>query len=373
MHIHPSILPVDFQEPPDCNTGAANTQSKPPKPQEPRRVLIDDYAATFPAGPLKPLIEALGWSLSEVVFMDYGRYGYRQSAQIGHTVILFDGTPAMGISIQMQGKAMAEELARRGPAGLLEFMRTVRDLGGKETRCDVALDVFDVGDVDVQRVREELPNARRGSSKRKYIEEFDDNNGGKRTGATQYIGSTSSHCFLRVYDKAEEQGVDYPWVRWEVQARDAIARQIVDWLLDYEMELGTVVHGLLKGLVTFTEPSESDSNKARWPVAAWWEEFLGDVKKLKLPPLEVIRKTLDEVVQTLERQYGAILGAVSQAAPTSEWFDAWMKSVVERGVVRFKQKHRDLVHETRRIRSYRESLWEDAWGPDYGMLVSAGA
>jgi hypothetical protein len=68
-----------------------------------------------------------------------------------------------------------------------------------------------------------------------------------RDGVTVYLGSRQGERFLRVYDKAAEQGADYPWTRIELELKGDQARRAARDLVTHP--IGEVAAVLTRELV----------------------------------------------------------------------------------------------------------------------------
>ena len=230
-----------------------------------------------------------------------GRY-YKSQLRCGHISIYYDGAAGMGIHVSMSGQGCREYEGRFGDVWE-ELLAKVFLAGGHFPRLDGAIDDFS-GSFTVEQIEGKVKMRELKSlfKKSRGITDYDlSKEPGKGEGKTQYFGSTASDTQIRIYDKAAEQGVNYSWVRTELECRnekaDELARHIIagDWL-------GRIISGVLKNYVNFLEPSD-DSNKARWSVCSWWDKFLGDVEKLRL--------SVQKAVQTIEKKKNWLIKSVS--------------------------------------------------------------
>lgn len=147
------------------------------------------------------------------------RFGY-SSAMIhpfGHYVMTNQGRPEMGVHLAYTGRAL-RAIAEQGieASSLVQWFV---ESGANITRLDLAIDVFDV-EIDPMalaqcaRVKTEPGTARKWS----FVKGHDN-------GCTAYVGSRKSEKFLRIYDKAAEQGRnDILWTRFELELKGDSAR-----------------------------------------------------------------------------------------------------------------------------------------------------
>lgn len=72
-----------------------------------------------------------------------------------------------------------------------------------------------------------------------------------------YFGSPRSDRRVRIYNKAKEQGIETPWVRFEFQLRNDNA---TSFLLNYfqEKHIGKTFYGMMHNYLNFTQPSVMD-------------------------------------------------------------------------------------------------------------------
>ncbi|WP_214796718.1 replication initiation factor domain-containing protein, partial [Exiguobacterium sp. EHD646] len=155
----------------------------------------------------------------------------------------------------------------------------------------------------------------------------------------------------RFYDKLLEQvsknkklneDVDH-WTRVEVQLRKEHANAVALIIAKQERDIGGVVKGILHNYVAFCVKSKVDSNKARWKVSKFWEEFLDGVSKLALsqvaPDLSIQRSE-----DWIKRQATATLAMLYTA------FDGDMTSFMNYlidGTNKMDDKHLEIINRFR--------------------------
>jgi len=146
---------------------------------------------------------------------------------------------------------------------------------GKATRIDLAVDVKR-GFLDILSLECDFRTLRVSTRAEEGLYYA----GSRKRGETLYIGSTSAHRRLRVYDKSAEQGKDYEWTRIELQLRGVAAAKTAQYLaatsnpekdiprliLDFA-DFGNnrdwiLVMGCEKIKIGITEPSIS--NREKW-------------------------------------------------------------------------------------------------------------
>jgi phage replication initiation protein len=301
---------------------------------------------------LHELLLDLGLPADEASPMDHGHHGYRAGLRVGKAVVLYDGQPGMGVHLSMMGEACGDYAARHGVTAWQHFARQVLARGGTPTRGDLAIDDF-TGAVTVDQMLAEARAGRTRTRARKaqHVTEFDlagdEAPAGAAHGGTLYIGKRTSRVMVRAYDKGAQQGTAYPWLRVELELKRERAAELFH-LLAADRDPGELAAGFLRDTLAFVQPT-GDSNRARWPLAAWWDAWLGDVARLKFTALERVARSLEETRRNLERQYAPALAAIAQAAAAPENFLAWVRSTVREGAARMKDHHHAMVDEARRI------------------------
>jgi len=112
--------------------------------------------------------------------------------------------------------------------------------GWKPTRIDVAFDIHDSG-VTVRQMHEEYTADDRGRMIRSVgLKE-------SRTGATFTVGARSSEKYLRIYDKAGEQGVRGDWVRVEIELKGDAAIEYAGDIATDDSSASVLIAPLLSG------------------------------------------------------------------------------------------------------------------------------
>ena len=216
-----------------------------------------------------------------------GHYGYNQAHFCGGIWVMWDGyRDDMGICVEMSGQGCRQFET----SSCKSFAQLFEEICGDEkqfhvTRLDVAYDDVDKegdGLLDIVKI---CKSAYMG----KYISKFskshpevdcEPDTDGKVTRAHScYFGSPQSELRIRFYDKSQERGgLDYHWVRCELQLR----RDRALAFLKLKETWGERFFGVLNNYLRFIVPSKTDSNRRRAPSPAWWDKFLQYVGKIQL-------------------------------------------------------------------------------------------
>jgi len=139
------------------------------------------------------------------------------------------------------------------------------------TRIDIAVDYAPFTPMHLNEAYKQNfinTRVRRGGRGRRFIESDDGN--------TFYLGSPKSDTMLRCYD---QRG----FTRVEMQLRRKRAKRFFEELLMRdEQELGDLAIGVIRSHVDFVIPSGTDSNKSRWELLPFWQDFVNGIKKVRL-------------------------------------------------------------------------------------------
>lgn len=211
---------------------------------------LDWFECTIPRGRREyGIIYPDGWTTRSVEGKPLNGYNHCSLFADGRTEMYHDSQQCMGVHVTITGKPLAvlcpnEESERQ----MIEHFQSI---GGKITRLDCAVDVFDkpldfselynlvcAGDYEC-RLRKEP----------QYTHE-------PTEGDCMYFGRFKSSVCTRIYDKAKEQKVEKTWVRIETVFRHARANNA-----GTAYRTGGTIAGLCAGHV-------------RIPKLQWWSEVM---------------------------------------------------------------------------------------------------
>lgn len=269
---------------------------------------------------VKDMIEFLGYSEKDFQVLPKGANGYAKVYRLkGYPVsVMSDGNEGMGIHVVVTGSAIEDVLHHyrktlviSTPFGskavnmsdfnstiMLDFLGDIKRIGWL-TRLDLALDDLGGQFFSVEDFRKHLDNLEVVSKFRTFRDVYESTLARESTGHTIYLGSRQSEVMLRIYDKQleqnrkvekEEDKIQYPWVRWELELKNQRANIAVDYLIR-RMSLGEVITEILNNYVRVV--TLDDSNRSRCSVNPIWERFICTVKKLALY-VEEAKKTIQE-------------------------------------------------------------------------------
>lgn len=135
-----------------------------------------------------------------------------------------------------------------------------------------------------------------------------------------YFGSEKSDRFLRIYNKALEQGIpDTDWLRFEFQLRNDNATSFyLNW--EQRRDIGEVYSGMLIDYLRFVDiprgwtkkeflEAKANRNQARFYTAKWWQDFVGDTERIKQLYLPGEEYNLGKIERYLEHNAGSNIRA----------------------------------------------------------------
>lgn len=174
--------------------------------------------------------------------MDAALRGYRSAVQMipdGRIVAWDDERPEMGHHVRYTGQCL-NKVRKLQQVTDIEILKLHAEQAGKITRLDLALDAYDSG-LDILKLYN-LAMSGDCATRSRTIGYFE-KNGAKTT----YVGSRSSECMLRIYEKAAKEG-DYEtdWIRLELELKSSKAQQVMKMLLGQGMNYASIVRGLIR-------------------------------------------------------------------------------------------------------------------------------
>lgn len=185
-----------------------------------------------------------------------------------------------GCCVEMSGQGCRAYETYSGRS-MSDLIARVRSAGLSVSRVDIAYDDFS-GVIDLDRMAAQAHDFHFTSRlQARKIVDASEVSDLELSGLTVSHGSKSSRIYIRCYDKRVERNAYniFPhWVRLEVQLRDGNALGF----LDAPGDLGSKFSGLLRQYLLYRDPVPGDSNKRRWKVSPWWENFLGSAAALSV-------------------------------------------------------------------------------------------
>jgi len=303
--------------------------------REDQRAILD-YLTYTTDGELEDIKNTL--PMFEFAEIKRGGYGYKSCLRAEGASIYYDGSPGMGIYVQISGSG-CRSMENSGGFDWQAFL-SIRYLEGVSfTRADGAVDDF-TGKITVDFIKAEVEAKNYSSHLRKISESRDTeslNNHWITTKNIFYIGSMQSNTSVKIYDKALQTGQETPWTRFEVTYRNEKAQAFINAIIDNQ-NLGQVIAATIRDAIDFKEPS-SDGNKCRRVTAEWWLEFLGGVERLKLS-IAPVKRTIEKLEEWLDHQCAAAMATLTKYHGGD--ID-WLLKIVNKGRWRMKPRHYQLL------------------------------
>ena len=300
--------------------------------------LIDWLSVTFHGVQTWDVINILGLSGVDWVQSHSFVNGYPLELCFGHIHIRYgadnpdlytDPSKArsdMGISLDLSGQG-CREFETYSTKSWQDFIRDIFRCGGvlgarmNITRLDLAYDDHS-GLLNIWQMRRDIEDRNYISKSKKSMVIWSDNQETDVQGLTLEVGSKKSPVLIRIYDKAAERGYkqEKHWIRVELQLRHDRAGEAMKLLYQRE-SIGMVASGIIRNYLMFATPT-SDSNRARWPIAEYWQRVLEGMEKLRVWSAPGEEYNFSKVENHLVYQYGQILLAYKMIhGDTSTLFD----------------------------------------------------
>lgn len=185
-----------------------------------------------------------------------------------------------------------------------------------------------------------------------------------RGGWTVYVGAPSSDHMVRYYDKHAESGGKIDAWRWEVQARDAYARNCYGWIKENCEDasgeiLAASLFRLLVGAVGFLDRSRS-VRRERCPRLPWWDKFISGAIAAAIPARPVRLPSLARGIAWLRDQVAPTLATIREAMPPAA-LRSFLGTILEEGRGRMSPMRRAVVVAA-----------QDGWDELAALLVDGG-
>lgn len=213
-------------------------------------------------------------------------YHYRGALRFAHITVYYNGTPQMGMCVEMTGQGCQEYCSSLKDPGAI--IRLFHCLGTSDSvaRLDIAFDDHD-GPLDLDLILQKA-DASEIRTRCQTIRSFKSHTGNKAS--TLYIGSEKSEYMARIYNKAAETNTDGHWIRAEETLRKNLANIFIRNFLnsvdpttpmDDQLECFAQQGAqLFLGRIAFID--KDDSNISRCSVCEWWTGFLETATPLKI-------------------------------------------------------------------------------------------
>lgn len=116
-----------------------------------------------------------------------------------------------------------------------------------------------------------------------------------------YFGAPASDKRLRIYNKALERKVSYPWIRVELQLRKDSAESFINNWFKFD-DLGYTYSGVLKNFLRFVTKPYNGMNSDRYKTSPFWSKLIGNCEKIKTYLVGGLEYNLDSLERYVEKQ-----------------------------------------------------------------------
>ena len=253
----------------------------------------------------------------------------------------------MGISLDMSGQGCREfeSWSNKSWQDLItDIFRCGGVLGArmKITRLDLAYDDHS-GLLNIWRMKRDVEDRNYISKSKKSMIIWSDDQETDIHGLTLEIGSKKSPVLIRIYDKAAERGYKHEkhWIRVELQLRQERAQEAMKLLYQRE-SIGMVASGIVRNYCMFVTPT-ADTNRARWPIAEYWQRVLDGFEKLRVWVAPGEEYNFSKTKNQLVHQYGQVFQVIYQLSEGGN-LDAFYALCCE-AHVELKPKYKQVIEE----------------------------
>lgn len=331
-----NISPYDFMDrehvPPSSNRGAQNTS------QSGLIAVVDWLSITFKTE--KNITEIISlMDLENAYFLETnGQYGYKKGLVNNGIFLFYEGSPDMGIHLQLTGSGCRYLEQIIDGFNWYNFFQRLSNFDINVTRLDIALDDFKKI-LSIPVLRKKIKNGECISRfKKARLMETVELNDGSTGGQTIYFGSPTSQIQIRFYEKNHEmknKGIDHDheyWNRYEIQLRKERAEKLFYMIGDKNNDdFVSEVKGILNNYIRFVN-RKNTKNKSRWPVYKAWKKFINDVDKIKLTISEAEKDIFDSY-EWIKKQTAPTLAMLVEAGLTD------ISEIIDNGKTRLKDTH----------------------------------
>lgn len=233
-----------------------------------------------------------------------GARGYKDRLYFNAISIHFNGRPDMGVWCEMSGQGCrAFESLTQLPGKWEDLFTRINESGANITRLDVAYDDHS-GLLDIDELIQDT-RKKEYVSKSDYWEILESSKG-----QTLQFGSPQSDVLIRIYDKAAEKhcAPGEHWIRCELQLR----RERAITFTQLGLPIGESYYGVVVNYLRFVDPLEGDSNRWRWPIKAYWDNFLNSAKAISIYVTPGIEYNFDRCQRYVINQAGNAIDAYIQ-------------------------------------------------------------
>jgi phage replication initiation protein len=286
-------------------------------------------------------IERLGLKPDSFVIRPTGGNGYKSATAYGGITVMFDGTPQMGVHVNISGEGCRLYESHYDKNPWLDLLTESLSFNANFPRIDIAHDNVDGSlsldllhqDIDAHNVRTRFKRGKKTEDITYHDEDL------APIGKTINLNkSRQSLIFPRFYDKAAQYGLSGHWVRAEIELKNERSKEAIKHLVS-GMPIGEMFFSILNNC--FSIVNRDDSNKSRCSIKAWWLNWLETTQKLKLTVAKKMKK-ISDVVSWVQRSVAPSLAMIREHFPPAQALEI-MKGIFYSGKTRLKNRHYQIL------------------------------
>lgn len=261
-----------------------------------------------------------------------GARGYQDRLFFSSISVHYNGREDMGVWVELSGQGCRtfEELTDF-PDKWEDIFKIIAYYKAHITRLDVAYDDH-TGVLDIDQLIQDT-RKKEYVSKSDYWEILESSKG-----QSMQFGSPTSDVLIRIYDKARERNCPEGehWIRCELQLRNDRAAAFTK----LPTSIGESYYGVVYNYLRFVIPDELDTNRWRWPMKAYWSDFLNDAQRIGIYQSPGMEYNLDKLTKLVFKQFGNATAAYIDIKGVEDFLQH-----LENRPVRPNPKYQRLVNE----------------------------
>ena len=255
----------------------------------------------------------------------------------------------MGICVSMSGNGCRTFETMSKTDFMQLFGKLAVDSTSNVSRLDVACDDR-AGYLTEEEIRRHHYMKRGINSRLRKRRLYDGRDGDDEDGFGLYIGSEKSDFRIRIYDKAQEQGVSGHWMRLEMVFRHENAKAFAEQMTTAD-SVGKLASEVLNDKVAFIE--NDDTNITRCSVCDWWTAFVDELESVALVARHAIQHSVERVDAWVSAQVANSLYMIAETMGFSRIYQICME-----GKERLNRKQEALIEDFRTMKRASQGLCE---------------
>ena len=308
-----------------------------------------------------------GLEKEHLIYSDSGINGYTSSISYKNIYAYFRvDMPIMGINFKLSGTGCRdyEDLN----LSWIELFRRINSYTHNYNRIDIAIDDFTGNYFTIEKLQKYIKKGRVVSKFKSSLDIIKRKiSDGSILGNTLQFGSKASRVQITIYNKLlERQSQNYIvdnsitfWHRTELRFRNERATEIANELVNNQ-NFNLLIKGILGNYLSFLTPG-NDSNKSRWEIAPFWQEFLENMDKIQLSNLNIestLSKKKKWLVESTSHTNLMVILSELDSIDTSVITSEFIKNMLVNGYKRINDKDMQLIN-SHRIKNNQSIITKD--------------